>query len=167
MTHVVSKRSHPNLTQRALLAGLAGGLAEMLWIGLYTSISSSRALVIASEISRTVMPAVDNPILQPVLGVAIHILISVALALVFAWVIFRPFLLQRQGGVLLVSAVATLFTIWLINFFIILPLLNPGFVALLPYSVSLASKLLYGIVIALVLSFPIAEKATHRVSASG
>jgi hypothetical protein len=36
-------------------------------------------------------------------------------------------------------------TVWAVNFLVVLPYLNPGFVDLLPYSVTLVSKLLFGV----------------------
>ena len=41
-------------------------------------------------------------------------------------------------------AFAALAAVWAINFFVILPVLSPAFVHLVPYSVSLMSKLLFG-----------------------
>ena len=40
---------------------------------------------------------------------------------------------------------ASLATVWAINFFIVLPVISAPFVHLVPYSVSLMSKLLFGI----------------------
>jgi hypothetical protein len=41
-------------------------------------------------------------------------------------------------------------TVWAVNFLVALPYLNPGFVNLLPYSVTLVSKLLFGVSAAMV-----------------
>jgi hypothetical protein len=40
---------------------------------------------------------------------------------------------------------AALTAVWATNFFVILPALSPPFIALLPYPVSLISKLLFGL----------------------
>ena len=40
--------------------------------------------------------------------------------------------------------VGLLVAVWAINFFILLPLINPGFVTLLPLAASFTSKLLFG-----------------------
>ncbi len=40
---------------------------------------------------------------------------------------------------------ASLAIVWAINFFVLLPAVNPGFVHLLPYGVTLASKLAFGL----------------------
>jgi hypothetical protein len=47
--------------------------------------------------------------------------------------------------------ILTLATVWAVNFLLVLPYLNPRFVDLLPYSVTLASKLLFGLAAATVL----------------
>jgi hypothetical protein len=40
---------------------------------------------------------------------------------------------------------AALAMVWAFNFFILLPLIDPAFVALMPYPASLLSKLLFGL----------------------
>jgi predicted neutral ceramidase superfamily lipid hydrolase len=44
----------------------------------------------------------------------------------------------------ILAGAGALATVWAINFFVLLPILNPAFVILMPYSVSLMSKLLFG-----------------------
>jgi hypothetical protein len=46
---------------------------------------------------------------------------------------------------------AALAIVWGFNFFVLLPLISPDFVHLVPYPVSLASKLLFGLAAAEVL----------------
>jgi len=46
---------------------------------------------------------------------------------------------------LVASALAALATIWAVNFLVLLPQLNPAFVALLPPAVTLLSKLLFAL----------------------
>lgn len=49
------------------------------------------------------------------------------------------------------SAMLMLAMVWKVNFFIILPLVNPAFASLMPYGVTLASKLLFGMTLGLVM----------------
>ena len=42
--------------------------------------------------------------------------------------------------------------VWVINYFIILPVVSPAFVRLLPFAVTLASKLAFGVAAAIALS---------------
>ena len=41
--------------------------------------------------------------------------------------------------------------VWAINFFVVLPIVSPAFVHVVPYAVSLTSKLLFGVAAAAVL----------------
>jgi len=71
-------------------------------------------------------------------------LLGVALA--FAWRALRdhrptltnpyPFMVAALAGV------------WTINFFVVLPIVSPGFIHMVPYTVSLTSKLLFGLAMA-------------------
>jgi hypothetical protein len=70
-----------------------------------------------------------------------------ALALAGALV---PFLLRcatpRPGPCTIIAGATVLLVIvWAVNFFLVLPALNPAFVTLLPYGVTLFSKVLFGI----------------------
>jgi hypothetical protein len=62
-------------------------------------------------------------------------------------------LLRRDGagyseyGLVILALAA----VWAVNFLIVLPYINPEFVRLLPYSVTLLSKLLFGLSAATVL----------------
>ena len=48
-------------------------------------------------------------------------------------------------------SLATLAVIWVINFFVVLPIIRPEFVHVVPYGVSLTSSLLFGAAVAAVL----------------
>ena len=41
--------------------------------------------------------------------------------------------------------IAALAGVWALNFFVVLPIISPAFVHLVPYAVSLTSKLLFGV----------------------
>lgn len=59
-------------------------------------------------------------------------------------------------------ALVVLAAIWKINFFIVLPLVSPEFVALLPHVVTFASKLLFAFAVAAVLRYGGAlERSIH------
>ena len=51
------------------------------------------------------------------------------------------------------SAAVTLALVWLMNFFVVLPALNPAFTELLPYPLTFASKLLFAIAMAGMLQY--------------
>ena len=69
-------------------------------------------------------------------------------ALAYALLVWRPFTRRLGAGAALAVAVGVLACIWAINFLLLLPVVNAQFIALLPYSVSLGSKLLFGVAMA-------------------
>ena len=84
----------------------------------------------------------------------------------FAVMIWLPYVRHRGEVVTLVSAIVVLTSVWVVNFFVILPVINPSFVTLMPYWASLFSKLLFGITMAGVLNgFPHTDRP--RVTAFG
>jgi hypothetical protein len=145
--------SNEGALQRAVLAGLFGGLAEALWVGWYASFSPLSGGEVARQITVSVIPAAADSPLAAVFGISIHFLLSVLLGLSFAWLIWRPFLRKRGVVGTLLGSVAVLALVWLGNFFVVLPFLNPSFIVLMPYGVTLASKIMFGIAMGLVLQF--------------
>jgi hypothetical protein len=153
-----------NLTEIAkygLLVGVAGGFAEIIWIVFYGALNSSDTTAVARAISTTVGWIVPggSPIAGSIgYGIAIHMIAAIGLGvvLVFLWHLLAP---RRPAAIdeyaFLVGALAT---VWLINFFVVLPLMSSAFADLhyafreiIPYHVSLASKLLFGLAGAFVL----------------
>jgi hypothetical protein len=63
-------------------------------------------------------------------------------------VVWLPFTRRRGPAVAVAVAVGVLACIWAVNFLLLLPVVNAAFVGLLPYSVSLGSKLLFGVAMA-------------------
>lgn len=124
-----------------LLGGLAGGVAEIVWVMLYAALTSFDASVVARAIATTF---VSIPLADRVLtmfGVVIHFTLSLGLALAFAYTISDR--LPRETMV--PTAVAALAIVWGVNFLVVLPIVNPEFVTLLPAPVTLASKLFFGV----------------------
>ena len=134
-----------------VIAGVAGGAAEIVWISLYSFYSPVSAMEVTRQISITIIPATVNTYYAPILGAFIHLLLSIVLAFVFAITILLP-LSGRYGktGIFLGSLI-TLAIVWKINFFIVLPLINVSFISLMPFYVTLISKLLFGMAMAWVL----------------
>ena len=131
-----------------LLAGLCGGLAEIGWIALYSSLSSANGAEIAGEVAKTVFSSASNAPWAPCAGVTIHLLLSLALGLGFALVLRTCSASPPAAQTVWTAALLTLTGIWAANFLLILPAINPAFVALVPYSVSLVSKILFAIAMA-------------------
>lgn len=127
-----------------LLAGLCGGLAEVIWISLYSVLTTTSLTSVGRGISSTFWVSSVHWPGAEYLGLLIHLILSLILALGFG-ALLHHFLLRRSGrSMTVITAVLMLALIWKINFYVILPLWNPGFVNILPLSVTLVSKLLFG-----------------------
>jgi hypothetical protein len=134
-----------------LAAGLLGGLAEVAWIALYQQLGGTAAATVARGVTGAVFPSLAAAPASAALGIAIHMVISVALGLAIVLAIHR--LAPRIVGTLWepLAVVATLLAVWVINFFVVLPVVSPAFVTIVPYGVSLVSKTLFGAAAAVVL----------------
>jgi|SRR5579862_1335437 len=130
--------------RQGVLAGGAGGVAEVAWVALYAAATGGNAAVLARGVTTAAGVSALLPASPVALGVAVHMTLAVALGVVlsFVWSALRtrrrglnnpyPFMLAILGGV------------WAVNFFVVLPVVSPAFVHLVPYAVSLTSKLLFG-----------------------
>lgn len=128
-----------------LLAGLGGGLAEVLWVMVYCAFNPLSGSVVAREVTASLFPAFAAGNSGVWLGIVIHMTLAVALGFAFAHVIWKP--LARSHGPLATFAASalTLATVWTANFFVLLPVLHPVFITLMPYPVTFASKMLFAL----------------------
>lgn len=164
-------RHRPTLLwQLILIASLAGGMAEIVWVSLYASFTSLTAATVAREVTASLLPAFAAGASGVWLGILIHMLLAVALGYAFAYVLWKPFARQRGLVATLAISVLTLATVWTMNFFVVLPVLNPAFITLMPYPVTFASKMLFALAMAVTLVWPelrrLAQdraRATHPV----
>jgi len=134
-----------------LLAGLAGGAAEVLWIWIFSGVSGGSAAGVARGVTATVAPALGTGALAVPLGIAIHFALAAGLGIAIAVAIrgLAPRLAGSWAEAALV--VATLAAVWTMNFLVILPVVNPAFVHIVPMPASFASKMLFGVATVLVL----------------
>ncbi len=140
---------HTNVLLRVvLLAGLSGGLAEMIWVQLYTFLAGQSSVVVARAVTASLSSGLAQTVVAPEIGVAIHLVLSVFVALIYALLVWLPFTQHRGPTASLAVASGVLACIWAINFLLLLPLVNAKFAGLLPYSVTLGSKLLFGVAMA-------------------
>jgi len=133
------------------LAGLTGGLAEIVWIWIYGVMSHIDSGSVARGVSQAVgLETLADPV---VLGIAVHMTLAGALGIALAFAM-QPLLAHWGRGHLIsyASVIAALAMVWALNFFVVLPVLSPGFVGLVPYEVSLLSKILFGVCAAAVLA---------------
>lgn len=143
------QRRHTLLTA-GTLAGLAGGVVEIVWIMLYQSLSGHDAAIVAQGVTQSVFPDLATAPTSVALGIAIHMVLAVGLGIVIA--IAVPLVLPKIAGTMRepVVVVASLVGVWTMNFFVLLPMINPDFVTIVPYPISFTSKVLFGFSAALV-----------------
>ena len=130
-----------------LAAGIAGGMAEVLWIVAAATALGADGWAIARGVATTVVPDLAASSVAPWIGLLIHFLLSIALAAVFVQALHH----RLRAAALLPAALGALAAVWAFNFLLLLPLIDPAFVALLPHPVTLISKLLFGAAMAAVL----------------
>ena len=125
-----------------VLAGLAGGLAEVIWIWTYAGLTGSDAGLVARGVTNAVR---FNQNASPVVsGIAIHMGLASVLGVAVALAL-RPVAGLLNGFGLYAAVSAALVIVWAVNFLVVLPLVSPQFVDVVPYAVSLISKVLFGI----------------------
>lgn len=129
------------MKSRILVAGLAGGVAEIVWVLAYGAFASVSAAEVAREVTASVFPGAASAPGGLALGIGIHLTLSIALAFAF-FSLLRNFLQDDAGTVAI--AVGALAGVWAINFLVVLPLVNPRFVTLMPYAATFLSKALFG-----------------------
>jgi hypothetical protein len=130
----------PGFVRTGLCIGVAGGLAEMVVVWLYTALTGGSAAMVARQIAA----AVGLAHASASTGIAIHLCLAAALGVglnaVLQMVTVKPVRQSLVFTFMLVSLAA----VWAINFFVLLPAVSPDFVHLLPYAVTLVSKLAFG-----------------------
>lgn len=134
-----------------LLAGFCGGMAEIAWVAIYSSMTQVSGVEVARQVTASVFPFLAHSPSAPVFGIAIHLVLSLALGAAFAWVVWIPFARRLDFAGAMLTAIVSLVAVWAVNFFVLLPALNPAFVSLMPYGVTLVSKALFGMAMAWVL----------------
>ena len=137
-----------------LIAGLLGGLSEVVWISLYSLATNIQLSDIGSAITATIFPSSIEFYLAPLMGLAIHMILSILLAFGFG-LLLLPLIEQvvySKATTILFTSIITLVIVWKVNFFLLLPIWNPEFISLIPMSITLISKILFGLTMGIVLS---------------
>ncbi len=150
-----------SVSRNVLLAALYGGAIEVIWVGAYCVLTGHSAAMVARQVMATLFPALSSGTPGVVLGLGIHFVLSLLLALAYVRLVWVPYARRRSEGAALAAALAALGLVWTVNFLLVLPLANPVFVALLPYPVSLASKLLFGAAMAGALRDGVRRRLEH------
>jgi hypothetical protein len=158
--------SEIDTVHQGVVAGAAGGLAEIAWVALYTSVTGGDAALLAKGVTSAAGVNALLPSSPVMLGIIVHMGLAgiVGILLAFAWRELREQWPSLRS--LFPFSLAALFGIWAINFFVVLPIVSPTFVHLVPYTVSLTSKLLFGIAAAAMLHWEIASKLAGQSAKS-
>lgn len=145
--------------RNGLLAGLAGGAAEVVWIAIYSGLTGVSASSVAGGVTATLMPAEAGTAMAVPIGLVIHFGLAAMLGLAVA-VFLRNAVPQLAGSLAEVGLITTVLgAVWALNFLLVLPLINPDFVHVVPMSVSFISKILFGLAAATVLKVRVAKDA--------
>jgi hypothetical protein len=132
----------------AMLAGLAGGLAEMAWVAFYSTATSTSTAEVARQVTATVISSAAAEPWAPLAGVGIHLALSLALGLAFALALWSLFANRPTAGNIWLFALLTVTAVWAANFLVILPALDSGLARLMPLGATLLSKTLFGVAMA-------------------
>jgi hypothetical protein len=132
-------------TRHGILAGAAGGLAEIAWVTLYAGATGANPATVARGVTTAAGLSALFPADPVALGVTVHMTLAVMLgiALSFGWRAMLSHRLDIAG--LFPFMLIPLIGVWAVNFFVVLPGISPAFIHLVPYSVSLMSKILFGL----------------------
>lgn len=154
------------MIKHGIFAGAAGGLAEIIWVSIYAALTGGDPAILARGVTTAVGIAAVLPAASVAVGVTVHMALAVLLGIAVAclWRAMAP----RHGVSGAYTAVlAALAAVWLINFFVLLPAIGAAFVHMVPYAVSLTSKLLFGLAAAETLRrFAITERAKTPATAA-
>jgi hypothetical protein len=77
-------------------------------------------------------------------GVGVHMALAASRGVAVA-IALRSAAHDLRGIKLYGAVTAGLVAVWAVNFFVVLPVINPQFVDLVPYTVSFVSKVLFGV----------------------
>jgi hypothetical protein len=140
----IGRLSSSETIKYGILAGTAGGLAEIAWVSLYAALTDGNAATLARGVTTAAGVSALLPAAPVSMGIAVHMLLAVMLGVVLAG-LWQTVARSHSVRSLYIVAFAALAAVWATNFFVVLPVISPAFVHLVPYSVSLVSKLLFAL----------------------
>jgi hypothetical protein len=140
----LGRRDISEAVKRGILAGAAGGLAEIAWVSLYAIVTGGNAATLARGVTTAAGVTALLPAAPVTMGIAVHMILAVILGVALAG-LWQALAQTQRTSSLYAVALAALAAVWAVNFFVVLPAISPAFVHLVPYSVSLMSKLLFAL----------------------
>jgi hypothetical protein len=131
------------IIRTGIFAGAAGGLAEIAWVSLYAALTGADPAVLARGVTTAAGVTALLPASPVALGIGVHMALAVMLGVVLA-VAWQALAAKRGMANPYPFMLAALAGVWAVNFFVVLPIVSPAFLQIVPYAVSLTSKLLFG-----------------------
>ena len=147
----IDDRPHRSIYFPALLAGLAGGAAEVLWIFALGVAGKIDAASVTSAVALTLVPGATPSSLLPALALGIHLGLSALLGLVFGALAWH-FLPDGYTPHMYLAGTMLLLSIWAMNFFVVLPLIGNPLAAAISLPLSFVSKALFALAMVATLS---------------
>jgi len=142
MTFQSDDRAFSTCLAHGAAIGVDGGLAEVLVVAAYAGMTGADGAAVATAVATAVR--IDPG--SAAAGLAVHMALAASLGVVLlalanasGWLRGASATRSYALGLLALGAV------WALNFFVVLPVVSPGFVHLLPYALTLASKLMFGV----------------------
>lgn len=137
--------------QSGLLAGIAGGATEIVWILFYSQLTGSDASAVASGVTNSLLPGLAGSSMVVPLGIIVHMFLAALLGVTIA-ALLRSVTPGIRGTLTeSVVVMSILAAVWATNYFMILPIINPAFIGTVPHGIALVSKVLFGMAAASVL----------------
>ena len=132
-----------NMVVIGALAGLVGGVAEVIWICIYATLTDTDAALVARAVTQAFEFGGQAP-KSAVGGIGIHMALAAMLGIAIAFAL-RTTGRIRHGIGMYTFVIAVLAIVWAVNILVVLPIVSPQFVKVVPYGVSFLSKLFFGI----------------------
>jgi hypothetical protein len=130
----------PYFLRTGLCIGLAGGVAEVGVVWLYSALTDTDAALIARHVASAIRLGDTASV-----GVSVHMVLAVTLGICLNAVMRTSADRLVRDRLVFPFMIGSLVIIWSINFIVVLPTVYPSFVHLLPFTISLASKMAFGV----------------------
>jgi len=130
---------------QGIVAGAAGGLAEIAWVTLYATATGTDPAILARGVTTAVGVSALLPAGTVALGVTVHLVFAATLGVALSFVLQGLSSHRSETARPYPLMIASLAGVWALNFFAVLPIISPAFIHLLPYPISLISKMLFGL----------------------
>lgn len=131
-----------------LWSGFVAGLSEIIWVTLYCLVTNADGMDIPHHITDGLFPSLPYSNYSLILAILIHFTLSFLTSIGFVRTIWLPFTRHYHLSLTLVFGGLVGVILWMVNFWIILPLINKSFIQSLSYGITFISELAFGVILA-------------------